>query len=346
MRKAIVSVSFVALMIAGLIGDCLVAPLWWAGAQYHILLTIHGISCAVLGAALYYYLKSVTPVETAVFRPIFFFCFIIVCGFSFIGVVLAALFYAGVRAGSGPLKTGFYREEIERYLQEYKERAKHVAEDIEIMRSTRGEIDFDSFVDIIRTGSVRMKAKVIDRLAHNLSRDNIFLLREALADSSHEVRLFAASAFFKSEATMSRKIEAATEAAYDHGGAREFSFLGDLDRDYADSGLLEPKLAAHFLRRAAEAYAISLDMDTNQPTVMGHYIRCLMALGENARGLALLNSALKMWPDDRRLHFLQAEGYFRNREWANVSSLFDSALDGEDYGPKAQEVANFWKKLA
>ncbi len=305
-------------------------PFFWAA---------HAAGTAAFLAALRFSFHNVrrTPLH-----PVLLQGFLLAAFFPFWGCWTALLFYLGIRFFESKPSSSDLLEDYQESLRPEKLRLEFTSSPGETMRRFRAELNFESFVDVLQSGTKeKTKAGVIEKLSKNLTPENVSLLHLALRDASAEVRMYAAGALIQLEADLNRRILESKKNARKKGTASAWSETGEIYQRYAESGLLDETLARYYRGLAVNAYRNSLDSNTNQPEIVAHYLRCLYALEDFKRAGAVMNHALETWPQDKQLLMLGAEFDFQMHQYEACRKKL-ARVDPASLDTHEKEVHSFW----
>jgi len=325
------------LAIAGIALELAVAPAWFAKRSLPIPLGLHLAATASFAGALLIGMAREGRTSSTAAR---LYAVFIIGFFPCVGLPAAAFMMACVTGLGKRLKSGLY-EDYERYITQEQPGRASAAKFENLLREVRDEVSFEPFIDIIRGYDLRIKVKVIEKLSQEVSRHHVTLLKEAIKDPAPEIRFTAAGALLKAEDEVNRNIDRAMKVARQRGTAQDFADLAGLYRRYAESGLLEERLALYYLSFACDAYQSSLDLNTDQPETFVQYARCLILLGRNERAKETLDRAVRLWPAHAELSFLRAEVCFKSGQIAEVHRSL-VAVKPEGLGEAEKEVLQFW----
>lgn len=327
------------MMSVGFILETLLLPLGWQGRSLFLLLGFHLVAVAFLCAGFLFarHIRNTSDKD----RSIQVFSIMVIAFFPMIGIFGVFLLWFAVYVLGHRFHQGVY-EEYEKYILERSADSYEAKFRGDITRRFREEVSFRPFADIMSGREIMTKAKVIKKLARSFSRESVLLLKTALKDESADVRLYAATALLKMEEDLNEKIQRVVNTVKREGTAQSYSDLGDLYRSYAGSGLLEPNLARYYLKLGGDAYRGSLDIDTGQPVLLGHYVKCLIELGEYDKAKVMMDRAVTLWPGHTDLNFLRNEIYFNLGRFEELNASFQK-MEPQDLDEKRKEVFELWK---
>ncbi|MBF0494001.1 MAG: hypothetical protein HQL28_02580 [Candidatus Omnitrophica bacterium] len=315
-----------------------------AAFAFSVILTknyIFGVALHCLGSG--FLIRGVFIINSTLYKdkvkPVLFFGAIITAVFPIIGAA-AFLLLAGLMLFGPKLKANVYGD-YENYISEKGINTDIYGDKSGMLNNIREEVSFESYVNIVHWGDIASKMKVIGKLSDSAEAADIRLLREAVKDTSPEVRFYASGALLKLESSISSKISEMEETVKTRGSSADFARLGDLYAEYASSGLAPANLKEYYITLSAENYRRSLDINTDQPEVILNYVKGLFSTKEHRKAKPLLDMAIKTWPDEARLLLLRAEVYFllwdMREMFFCLSGLRMDALTEEE-----KKVVEFW----
>ncbi|MDD5496655.1 MAG: tetratricopeptide repeat protein [Candidatus Omnitrophica bacterium] len=278
--------------------------------------------------------KAQSDIRSAVYYALIMILFFPGVGLL-IGLVILSAVRKGIKPGQGLLK------DYEEYIAEKEGQLVYLKRLENTMQTVRREVSFEPFVDVIRGEDMRIKTRVIEKLSRAVSYESVQLLKFALADSSPEVRFYAAGALVKIENSINERIKMVSKEAGEHDLAKDHSALGDLYRFYAKTGLLEKTMSQRYLSLACAAYQKAVDIDTNQPDVIVRYAQTLIELKEYEKSRELLDRAAKLWPDNSEMCFMRSEVYFILGAYSRMSDML-SGVRRDEVNLRRKEVLEFW----
>ncbi len=272
-------------------------------------------------------------------RPLLFFGMLLSFFFPGLGIFMAILLFVASRK-TDYSKNELY-EEYECFLKEREQEDSFTRYYSNAIVELRREVSFESFVDIIKGTDSGIKKRVIDKLSKDISGHSVNLLKEAVRDSSPEVRLCAAGALLRIEENINEKIQLALKTTEQRGAAEDFSHLASLYQMYATIGLMEGTNYDHYMALACDAYKKSLDVETNQPSLMVDYGKCLLALKRYKHANALLTQAVRIWPNHQEINWLLVQSLFYLRSFNRIEEhLKDIACD--ELNDERKRIVEFW----
>ena len=324
------------LFLLGILAESAVL-LFGSWKKFNIAILLHVLAVIFCWLSLYFYQKL--NLRKNKWHSINLFSFSIITFFPGIGLIGVILLY-GVIGGLGKRLQRHIFEDYEAYILE-KSKVDFKDQALYSLQESRQEVDFEPFIDVLQGTDIRAKSRVIKKLSKTISQENVKLLKAALKDISAEVRLYAAGALVQMEAELNESIQKALETVKRTGTFKSYVDLGDLYRSFVEMGLMERTLAKYYWQLAADAYRNSLDINTNQPEVVIHYSRCLMALGEHGQAKDFVDRALHVWPQQNDLLFLNTSIQFQLGTFDKIhEGLKTINLDELDESQK--EVVHFW----
>lgn len=332
--------NIIIFLSAGIILELACVPLGAITGLPTVFFITHIIAVAFLVLSFYMFDRKNDGMDEI--RAAYGFCLVMISFFPGIGIGVSILILLTKYRYRNKEENELY-EEYEKYIERGSAETRETEMFSSLTRKMRDEVSFEPFVDVIRGENIAMKERVIEKLTKLGSRNSVQLLKEALKDVSPEVRLYAAGALLKMEASLSDKIQSARERVKQRGTAADFVYLGDLYRTYSDIGLTEESLTRHYLSLSCDAYKDALDIDTNQPGVVVNYTHTLLRLERYERARIFLDKAVQIWPDNNEIVFLRGEVYFQLGEFVKVGNILkDIKEDTLDEGEK--EVFCLWAK--
>lgn len=212
----------------------------------------------------------------------------------------------------------------------------------QVIAQIRGEAYFDPYIDILyRRGGDMRKPIVIEKLAHDPTPTGVALLRTALADPVVEVQQVAASGLGTIEDRLSEEIQIAISTIEQVGMATDYLHLGRLCRQYAKLGLLDKRMADHYLAQSAEAFQVAIDMNIHLKEAYTEYVDTLLELRLYDRASALIDLAEERGVESIELLFDRiAIDFSTGRVDRIVSRLL--GVDLTLFSKEQQEVVRFW----
>lgn len=328
----------VLLAALGVLAEASLWPLYQVGSSLPLCAGFHLLAVALLAAGWFAWRAGHGRRDR--FAPLAVYAILFVAFFPFFGLAAVCLLLPLSGALGAKLRRGVY-DEFESYLVERTGQAGGLQTYTHVLRQIRRELSFEPFVDIMAGREVMAKARAIEKLVRNVSRESVKLLKEATQDLSPEVRLQAANALLKMEADINLKIERAMRTAQLQGSAKAFADLGDVYGAFATSGLVPETLERYYLRLSADSYASSIDLQTDQSRVVIQYGRALVALGDLTRAKSLVDQAVGLWALDSDVAFLRNEVYFKLGRFEEVASSMEKVQPGK-LDERRLEVLRFW----
>jgi len=273
--------------------------------------------------------------------------------FTFVGVIVSiGLPVFGV-AGYVIIRNIFlkkkqtYHAEILDEYNEYLTESANIGNPHSVTRDVnarlREETDFESFGDIIDGSDSDLKSKVISKLSQDPSHYNVELLRRALRDNSHEVKLYASSALLKIDEHSQNRIEVAQLNTEQMGNKKSYNELGLAYVDYIASGLLPTEVVSDISMKASEAFRNSLDIDSDQKFIVLQYIRCLIRSMSKERVSHIIDHALAVWPDECELKYLKAEYLFTIKDFTKIPGCLKS-IEPDQMSAVQKDVYTLWNQ--
>lgn len=325
-------------LLAGFIFEAGLVWAWFIDAHFLSGLFFHLASSLCFFAAIRQWQRQVSRQDKRI--AVVMFVWILAAFFPGIGLIAAAIFYLPIQLGGKKLNIGLY-DDYEEYITDKKEKSVRWKSLLGTQQQIRREVGFLPIADIMAGHDVKLKVKAIAKLSKNISRENVHILKRALADPLAEVRMYAASALIKMDQEINDQINLAKQWTQKRGSARDFAQLGNLYQVYTASGLVDETLSKYYLKLTAEAYRQSLDQDTQQSQIVVDYARCLLELKDNERAKLTLSRAYKIWPQDPNIVFLRNETLFRLGEMDQVKEGFES-LNVSQLDESQRKVIEFW----
>ncbi|MEI7999045.1 MAG: tetratricopeptide repeat protein [Candidatus Omnitrophota bacterium] len=320
----------------GCIAELLVGPIWLQQGSLLSALLLHLGASLLLAVGFIKFKKNAKQKEL---RAVYFFGLMLVVFFPCFGLPMGILVIVWVRRGQKS-HLGIY-EEYEEYIEHVGGKDTYGSLYLRQLDKLRGDIGFESYIDIIKGDNDNIKQRVIEKLSRNATVHSVKLLKMALSDLSPEVRLGAANALLKIEKTINDKIQTALNMTKQRGVAQDYTNLGGQYRGYAFIGLMEKKSSDHYMLLACQAYQQSLDLDTNQASVIKDYAEILLAVGDYEKAQKFLDNGIQIWPDDWQMHLLRAETYFLRRRFECVEGAL-YGMTSQDLSPLQVSALKFW----
>jgi len=333
--------TVILLIISGAAAEAAVPAVWRASHSLFIAGAVHLTAAFLVAGGVHAAMRRLPYDEV---RPVLFYGVLVTLFFPLIGLPAAFLMVLGVRIFGGRFRASVY-EEYEQYVSEKEISSSIAGEGRNVLRNIRKEISFEPYADIVRWGDITSKMKVIGKLSGSFAREDVSLLREAVHDPSPEVRFYASGALLKLESRISERITRAEQSVKRRGGAEDYSDLGDMYRLYVTSGLSPEELTGYYILLACDAYQNSFDINTDQPDLVVAYAQSLFDIRNYRRASALLDHAVKIWPEHAEISFLRGEVYFRLGDLREVFRNFaDTRTDGLD--ETRREAVKTWTPAA
>lgn len=269
--------------------------------------------------------------------------FLLILFFPLLGLAGAIFIYLNTTYLKSRFKEGVFEDYTENIV-EVKMPSSFRRTMLDNLSMVREETSFEPFINIIESEDENMKLKLLDKLS-SPNPFNIQLIKKAQKDPSYEVRLYAATTLAKLDSYFQKRIEEAISSAQEKARPLDFAYLAESYRHYVESGLVDEKMRRYYLSLACEAYEKSLDIETNQPSLVLNYVRSLMEIEEYLRAKKILDRAVKVWPDNYQMIFLRAKTYFMLGDFKKVQEIF-LKVQGEKYfvDNKMRLVWQFWAR--
>ena len=336
-KHSIKKLSYALILVGlGFIIELFVLPLWLFQKPWLCSFLLHVSASLLLGVGFIIYTKIGKKLELS---AVFLFGLMLFIFFSCFGLLMGLLIIGLVRQGKR-FKSGIY-DDFEDYIERSGGNNTYGILYLRRLEKLRGDVGFDSYIDIIKGDNNSIKQRVIEKLSHNISAHSVKLLKMALSDLFPEVRLAAANALLKIEKTINNKIQTALYMTKQRAAAQDYTNLGDLYRMYADIGLMEKKTFDYYMLLASRAYQQSMDLDTNQVSVVKDYARILLSLGDYQNAQKVLDSSSRIWSEDKQILFLKAETYFCRKKFdAIAETLKGVSFEGLTF--QQERAVKFW----
>ncbi len=327
--------------VLGLACEAGVIDSWSHGQAFWQTLLLHllAVSSWAVGLIFYSTMKS----QQTRWKAVGLYCFFMATFFPILGAILSAfVFILGII-----LKPRRPKEETEEWESPAMAAGifpahRNVSEDL-LVRHYLREVNVQPFSDIIHSREARLKTRVIEKLAGNISKDNINFLRMALRDCVAEVRLCAASVLLKIESKLGKKMQKAMGLAKTRGTVRSYTELADIYWLYATVGLVDGVLGQYYLHLAVQTYQKALRGEHDAPDLFLKYGRCLVELGRLDQARLLMELAKVRWPDCHEFHFLMNEIYFRLGNFQKIRENFKEFPIAGTLKGVEKDVWQFWQ---
>lgn len=149
-------------------------------------------------------------------------------------------------------------------------------------------LSVEPIMDILAGNDEDLKRGAVDLLGRIATPEAIHLLRECLTNPSADCRFYAHTTLARLDETHARKIKEAQElvASRKGGEAEDLRHLGNVYRDYGESGLIEDETRDHYLKLARDAFSKSLaknPQDQGIPAILGELNVAVEDYGEAER---------------------------------------------------------------
>ncbi len=150
------------------------------------------------------------------------------------------------------------------------------------------ELSVEPIMDILAGNDEDLKRGAVDLLGRIATPEAIHLLRGCLTNPSADCRFYSHSKLARLDETHARKIKEVQELVGSRQGdeAEDLRHLGDVYRDYAESGLIEDETRDHYLKLARDAFSKSHAQnpeDPEIPVILGELSVAVKEYGEAER---------------------------------------------------------------
>jgi len=324
------------LLLMVILGEALSLILWIYANAFFIALLIHVTTIGLICFGLYYYRKQGQDLEK---HGEYLHAILLTAFFPYIGVLMAIIFLT--ITSSHPKTAPELFEEYEKLFQDRDNFLIDIDSPTNVLQQVRSEVDFEPFIDIIKGDDSALKKKVIDKLARNVSVQNIKWLRELIDDPSTDVRLCATGSLLKMEGKIHDEIQTAYKNVKEKGDSQQSLYLADLYQMYVNSGLVTGKARQFYLDRACTQYKNALNYTTDKLPVMTRYIRTLLMMNREKEAEKILLEAVKNWPSNKEILLLEAETFFKNKNYHALKKEL-AHIKNDNLNMDEKEVIEFW----
>ncbi|MFT7623442.1 MAG: lipopolysaccharide biosynthesis regulator YciM, partial [Myxococcota bacterium] len=197
--------------------------------------------------------------------------------------------------------------------------------------------------DVIRSGDPELKRGAIFSLARLERKTAVKILRDTLGKVDSETQFYVAGRLGQIEKELSDRIIRTRRMLELEPDNLELKVrLARYNKEYVESGLLEPSVERYFVRRAIDLCTAVLDEDAGRVDVMIDLAELLARRGEIVDAISTYRRVLSIEPESTGARVGLARAYFKLRDMGNLSVTLDDLARSGDVPDDLVPVIEYW----
>lgn len=202
------------------------------------------------------------------------------------------------------------------------------------------------FIDILQSGDLETKKRVVSYLRALKSTKAIGLLKIAQRDPQYDIQFLSTVALNAIEDNWHDQIRSLTKEI--QANPEDVALRNEITSTYMllfNSGLVPVAVAKIYLSHALEHIVMSLQFDPSQADILIQLGKIHLFLDNHSKALRSFDKALKINPNHPQYQFWRAEALFGLRRYGEVREIC-AKLDTVPFATKSQEILEYWRASA